>query len=168
MTRENRSPRVHQSRCGVQEPREKTKCGESQVSDGEGVACSRGAISSWRGSGAVCRSQAVSEGCREPWQDFAGLPATDACIIEKHVPLKSSRFPASRGLNLFSQRRDLLFQFAHLSAWKSSPVLAGLLYLWRGRVSARPPRLTSRPLFLGRFCQNRVMLPENRHSLERK
>lgn len=33
----------------------------------------------------------------------------------------------TKGLNLFSQHRDLLFQFLHLSAWKYFLLLAGLL-----------------------------------------
>lgn len=35
--------------------------------------------------------------------------------------------PVTKGLNLFSRLRDLLFQFAHLLAWKYFLLLAGLL-----------------------------------------
>lgn len=53
--------------------------------------------------------------------------------------------PVTEGLNLFSQRRDLLFQFAHLSAWKSLLLLSGLpppppLSTCGDWMEARPPR----------------------------
>lgn len=38
--------------------------------------------------------------------------------------------PVPKGLNLFSQHRDLLFQFAHLSAWKYFLLLAGLFFFF--------------------------------------
>lgn len=64
-----------------------------------------------------------------------------SCILEKKIKSnlralriqclapRSSGVPASQGLMLFSQLPDLLFQFAHLSAWKSFPGLLGCLYL---------------------------------------
>ena len=71
-------------------------------------------------------------------QGFEGLPATDTHIIKKKkipplpptktlcFPTESSRVPETKGLNRFSQLRDLLFQFVHLSAWTYFLLLAGL------------------------------------------
>lgn len=61
---------------------------------------------------------------------------------------------------LFSRLRDLLFQFAHLSAWKSFLGLLGCLYLWRrfwSRLSLSVPDQVDPPG--GRFCPNWVVLP---------
>lgn len=70
-----------------------------------------------------------------------GLPAVDSESLSRVARTEGSRalplvaaVPVTKGLKLFSQRRDLLFQLAHLPAWTSLLLLAGLPpppYLWR-------------------------------------
>lgn len=77
--------------------------------------------------------------------------------------------PVAKGLNLFSQRRDLLFQFGICRLGNISSCLPGCFYLWRGWLEeARPLRFISRLFFLVGVCQNRFILPGVRHSLERE
>lgn len=75
--------------------------------------------------------------------------------------------PVTKGLNLFSQRRDLLFQFAHLSAWKSLLLLAGPpppLSTCGDWLEARPPRCPGRR-FLPMGCAGRAPASQGRASL---
>lgn len=78
-------------------------------------------------SGTIC-------GVQEAQRGLEGLPAMDTHIIKKilqtqglHCAPLVITVPVTKGLNLFSQHRDLLFQFAHLSAWKYFLLFAGLL-----------------------------------------
>ena len=49
-----------------------------------------------------------------------------SCLGREILYHSSSRVPETKGLNRFSQLRDLLFQFVHLSAWTYFLLLAGL------------------------------------------
>lgn len=60
-----------------------------------------------------------------------------------------STVSVTKGLNLFSQHRDLLFQFAHLSAWKYFLLLAGLLLPVEGLVGGSPSEIHQQALLPG-------------------
>ena len=93
----------------------------------------------------------------EVWHDLraGGSPARTGRPSRRRHPPRSKNPPTpggsaalaprglrgsqgTKGLNLFSQHRDLLFQFLHLSTWKYFLLLAGLL-LPVGRLDVGSP-----------------------------